>query len=505
MDVRDATHAPTMQEAPTEEAPQSGCRVLRVRFRRTARVTVNTDRARRAMATLWNDMVRLHKRIRRAHWPWPSAATFDRHCLRRKARYAGLPSACIQQAVRKFFGNLRTTRVNRKNGLNARYPWRDQKRFATVCYRGNLVHWERGYLTLGGGNGGAPITIPLREDPGTILKAELRFDEVLVTVEVPAPKPADQAAVKPTKVAAGDPGQRWAWAILTETGESVMLNGRGIVSEKIRRAKQYGHLQAALARKRPGSRRYRKLKRSMARLKAHSARRVRDLNHKITCAVVRECESAGVTRLVLSQPTGIARAPGRKAQKQRNGLWEYGEQSRQIAYKAEGKFEVCRADERGTSSTCPACQARHKCTGRIFRCPTCGWSGHRDLVGAGNQLGRQLTPADGGEGAVSPRRVAALIAHTHPKYLHSFATAKDRSSVVETDRSPDMPVSPPEGPAARLSRREWPAGEHAGKATQAVNRRDREVGRPTAACCSTSRDAGKNLATVVSVNRTPRL
>jgi len=79
-----------------------------------------------------------------------------------------------------------------------------------------------------------------------------------------------------------------------------------------------------------------------------------------------------------------------RAERQRNGVWEYGEQSRQIEYKAQGHFEVVREGERGTSSTCPHCHQRHKPSGRVFRCPHCGWTGHRDLAGAGNQLGQSL-------------------------------------------------------------------------------------------------------------------
>ena len=138
-------------------------------------------------------------------------AKFDAHFLKRKARYSGLPTACIQQAVRKFFGNLQTTRKNRQNGLSkARYPWRDQKRFATVPYRGNLVHWENGSLTLGGGNGQSAIVIPMRQDPGQILKAELLFDEVLITVSLTSAEPLadsatknDNATAKTPKLAAG--------------------------------------------------------------------------------------------------------------------------------------------------------------------------------------------------------------------------------------------------------------------------------------------------------------
>jgi putative transposase len=46
---------------------------------------------------------------------------------------------------------------------------------------------------------------------------------------------------------------------------------------------------------------------------------------------------------------------------------------------------VVKADERGSSSTCPACRRRvPKPKGRGFACPHCGYRGHRDLVGAHN-------------------------------------------------------------------------------------------------------------------------
>jgi putative transposase len=438
------------------------------------------------MAQLHNDMTRLHHRIRRSGWPWPTQTAFDAHFLRRKQRYIGLPTACIQQAVRKFFGNLATARANRKNGLLARYPWRCQKRFATVPYRGDLVRWEGGRLTLGGGNGAEPLVIPMADKPGQILKAELRFDEVLVTVAVPAPGPRPAPAVP--VYAAADPGQRWAWTVVVENGPSFMVHGRAIVSEKIRHAKQRGHQQAALAGKRPGSRRQRKIKRRMARYQAKSARRLRDLNHKVSRAVVDFGRRAGVSQLVLSQPQGIAQAPGRQAQRQRNGVWEYGAQTRLIAYKAEGYFEVIPAEERGTSSTCPSCARRTKPAGRTFRCPHCGFSAHRDLVGAGNQLGRHASHAD----------VVALLEQTRPKYLRPWRPPQARSRVVETDRSPDRLEWPPDAPALR-SGREWPAGDYAGRATPA----DRDRGRE--ACRSTRRGAGKNLGVPSARPRTPTL
>src|SRR5205085_994881 len=62
-------------------------------------------------------------------------------------------------------------------------------------------------------------------------------------------------------------------------------------------------------------------------------------------------------------------------------------------------IEVVEVDERGTSSTCLACRRRvPKPRGRTFRCTFCGFSGHRDLVGAAN-----IAAAGGGVICESPR------------------------------------------------------------------------------------------------------
>ena len=407
------------------------CRVMRVRFQRTPAITRTSDPMRRSMAALWNDMVRVHRRIRKSYWKWPSQKAFDALFVRRKNRYVGLPSACVQQAVRKFFGNIKTTQANRKLGLPARYPWRDQKHFQTVVFRGDLVSWSSGVLTLGGGNGSAALSILLGEDPGRILKAELGFDEVLVTVESPAPVHGTDTPLIPA-TSAGDPGQRWAWAFLSTNGASLMVNGRAIVAEKIRREKKRAYQKAYQARRKPGSRRQKKTNRTMARQKAKTVRRIRDVNHKVSRQVVDWGIETGQTRMILSQPTGIAKAKGRRSQRQRNGYWEYGQQSRMIEYKAAGSIEIERDEEGGTSSTCPSCKHRYHPSGRTFLCPNCGWSGHRDLVGSGNQLGRHEPHAD----------VAALIEQAHPKYLRPWQ--QGRSNVDETDRPTGRPLARPE-------------------------------------------------------------
>jgi Putative transposase DNA-binding domain len=66
--------------------------------------------------------------------------------------------------------------------------------------------------------------------------------------------------------------------------------------------------------------------------------------------------------------------------------WRRTHLAQALVNKAErAGIAVRLVDERGTSSTCPACHRRvAKPTGRRFRCRRCGLQGHRDLVGAAN-------------------------------------------------------------------------------------------------------------------------
>jgi transposase len=74
-------------------------------------------------------------------------------------------------------------------------------------------------------------------------------------------------------------------------------------------------------------------------------------------------------------------------------------------------------DERGTSSTCPACHRRvPKPAGRVLTCPHCGLEGHRDLVAAASIAAR----APGG-GTIPPVPSGAEVTHRRAGTLASHA------------------------------------------------------------------------------------
>jgi putative transposase len=76
---------------------------------------------------------------------------------------------------------------------------------------------------------------------------------------------------------------------------------------------------------------------------------------------------------------------------QKIGNWGHGKLRAYISYKAEAAgITVELVDEAYSSQTCPQCRERHKPTGRVYRCPACGFVSHRDAVGSSNILSRHL-------------------------------------------------------------------------------------------------------------------
>jgi transposase len=65
-------------------------------------------------------------------------------------------------------------------------------------------------------------------------------------------------------------------------------------------------------------------------------------------------------------------------------------------------------NEAYTTQTCPECGERHKPAGRVYSCLSCGFVGHRDVVGASNILAR----LERGEvGGMYPEKVSYRHAH----------------------------------------------------------------------------------------------
>ncbi|WP_414412023.1 RNA-guided endonuclease TnpB family protein [Synechococcus sp. O70.1] len=152
-------------------------------------------------------------------------------------------------------------------------------------------------------------------------------------------------------------------------------------------------LSRLLARKRRGSRRYRRVLASGRKQLARLNHQIRDILHKQTTRLVSTLYARGVQTVVIGDIRNIrvsADYSTRLNQKLHQML--HGQTRHHITYKAERLgMKVVLLDERYSSQTCPACNKRNKPfasagrspQGRVYRCG-CGFEFHRDGVGALN-------------------------------------------------------------------------------------------------------------------------
>lgn len=331
-------------------------------------------------AKVWTACRDLHAQARKESSKWPGRDALQKAT---KGRFA-LHSQSIQMVTHAFLGNIDTTHQLRKQGRKEiRYPWRD-KTFYPLYWPAQAMAIQNNALILPMGRGRKSIVLDkpewLSEPSACKLVWNGIHDELHITVETPV------AATAPgTARAAIDLGQIHLATVVTDTGHALIISGRGIRSEKRQMNKMHGALSKKISRCTKGSRRWKKLRYARAAQAVTIERRVRDMRHKATRQAIDFCVQHQVGSLYIGNPDGVRRNRCGRHHNQRMSQWEYGKDIDYLQQKAtRTAIESFTGTERGTSSRCPECGARHKPKGRNWNCSKCGFAGHRDIVGGVN-------------------------------------------------------------------------------------------------------------------------
>jgi len=330
-------------------------------------------------AQVWNMCCELHKNARQHHTQWPGQNEMQQAT---RGRFA-LHSQSVQAVFRAFLGTIDTTLEVRRThpSMCMKYPWRTN-RFYPVHWPAQAVSKEEGRVVLPMGKGRKSLVLPLAlpEEAGACTLVWNRGFELHVCVEVPlaeAPPGTGQATV--------DLGEIHLAAVTTNTGHALIVTGRGIRSLKRQRIRQVGQLAKKQSRCKKYSRRWKKLQRTKNMVCKRSNRRVRDARHQATRHVIDFCVDNEVGTVFIGNPHGVRKPDKGRHHNQRMALWEYGKDIEYLAHKAKQAHISCSTgSERGTSSQCPRCGHRQKPRSRNWVCRTCGFTGHRDLVGSVN-------------------------------------------------------------------------------------------------------------------------
>jgi putative transposase len=254
---------------------------------------------------------------------------------------------------------------------------------------------EGQYLRLAVAKGHPPLRIRLSRAlpyPPTSLRAVTLVGEAgRLFVDVSAEVAVEDHGLDPSKVAGVDVGIIHPYALAGPSGVGLVISGRALRAEERLHLEDTKRRSAEMGRKAPrrgqrGSRRWRKLRATQRAAEARHTAKIRQAHHEAAKGVVAWAIEREIGTLVIGDPKGItANDSGRRQNRRVNTTWRRAHLTAALVDKARvGGIHVELVDERGTSSTCPACGAHQRAVGRVFACSACGLHAHRDLVGATN-------------------------------------------------------------------------------------------------------------------------
>jgi putative transposase len=343
-----------------------------------------------ASGSVYTGVMVWHWRTYRRKGLWLSERAAYRWADRRGA--ASMHAHSIDAAQQGFYKACAVARTSRKAGLpDVRFPYHRRK-FRTTAWKNTGIRRKGDAIVLSNGRGHLPIIIPLPVE----LRDALRFLEVRLVYDKAARRHTWHIVHENGKAPKPAPGLNAVSVDLGEVHPAVVGDEHEatIITCRQRRAESQGHarrlaeIDRALSRKTKGSKRHRRLIRAKARMKAKHARVMRDMEHKISRAIVGTAVERKAGTISVGDVRDVADGVDCGAkQNQRMSRWNHGKVRRYVEYKAEAEgIAVELEDEAYTSQTCPSCSHRHKPKGRRYRCPACGLQAHRDVVGQVNIL-----------------------------------------------------------------------------------------------------------------------
>jgi putative transposase len=386
------------------------------------------DALNQESARLYTRALVEHYRIYRQTGHWLSPAGLEKlvdFYDAQEGRERLLHAHSIDAAEQGFPKACKTARECRKLGLDTNYPHR-RKYWRTTIWKNTGIKFQDGRLRLALAQGHAPVWVNVPPHlahlpPEAFCEMRLVWDKASHRYNWHLVVDDGQPNAEPPgdRVMAGDLGEIHPIALTDETTATV-ISARVLRSTRQYTNKRLAEIQALQARKKKGSRQWKKLQCRKSRFLAQQKRRVRDIEHKVSRAAVDCAREQKVGTLALGDVRDVAdgkRLNTKSQQKVSN--WSHGKLRQYVTYKAEAAgIRVELVDEKYTTQTCPNCRERYKPQGRLYRCPVCGFASHREAVGAANILSRHR------HGILGKVKPPVEIKYRHPCGRLSFRTGK---------------------------------------------------------------------------------
>ena len=174
-----------------------------------------------------------------------------------------------------------------------------------------------------------------------------------------------------------------------------IINGREGRAINRQRNKSICQIQLKISRCKNGSRQHRRPSEAKNKINGKTKLALRDFDHQVSRKAANHVINHNTTRLIVGDVRGIEkktkqRRSANRHQRQQLSQWSRGCQERYANEKTGLKGEHVPEDY--STKTCPACLTPNRPSGRYYRCknPDCGFTCHRDAVGAMNILPKAI-------------------------------------------------------------------------------------------------------------------
>ena len=361
------------------------------------------DELNRESGRIYSQVMAWHWRILRKHDLWIQQGTAEKlNDFFNASLESMLHAHSIDAAQQAFYKACKTIKALKKSGdETARYPHK-RKYYRTTVWKNTGIRVKENVLFLARARGMDPVRVPLPKkfhdlNQDNFKEVRLvfnhkthRYDWHLVIDDGITPEFRTTGMVIAVDLGEIHP------AVASSQTQAVVFSARELRSVFQLRNKKQAEIRKLQARCKKKSQRWWKLQRVWNKIRRQSERKVRDICHKVSRAVVDFALEVGAYKIVIGDVRTIAdktrqeKRLGRKT-RQKISNWPHGTIRKYITYKAaEFGITIELEDEAYTSQTCPSCQARTRQKNRNYKCKHCGWVGHRDAVGASNILSKNV-------------------------------------------------------------------------------------------------------------------
>ena len=332
----------------------------------------------------------LFKRYLRKKGIWVS-----KNNMQKLIRNNNLHSQTVQGIIDKFYENIKSWQQLRKLNPSTKLP-KSQRWYFLITYKSSAIRLKENKLILSNGKGNDAIILDWEHPKPKIVS--ISFDGAYYVNAVYSIPIKENTAAKET--CGIDLGEIHL-AVANVGTKTFILNGRELRSKRRYQNKVKAKFQKKLSKCKKGSRRSKRIHYRKRKILRKLDNQIKDILHKQTTKLVCTLRKENVKTVAIGDVRNL-----------RHNV-DYGNHSNQrihqmltgkvrfmITYKAHKiGMTVNIIDESYSSQTCPKCLNKHKINDRNYKCLSCGFSFHRDGVGAINirqkQMYREYVPVVG--------------------------------------------------------------------------------------------------------------